>query len=105
LPLFAAGFLTEGGVLNAEGDAARNIYAVLNYSPDLDNAANRTFVGAWKGNHDGPPTTYAMAAYDAAAVLDKAIAAAASTAKPGTTPTPAAINAAIRKPIAQARHR
>jgi branched-chain amino acid transport system substrate-binding protein len=95
VPLYAAGFLTEGGVLNAEGDAARNIYSVLNYSPDLDNAANRSFVGGWKGNHDGPPTTYAMASYDAAAVLDKAIAAAASTAKPGTAPTPTAINAAI----------
>ena len=59
-----------------------------------DNAANRTFVGGWKTNHDGPPTTYAMASYDAAAVLDKAIAA-ASAAKPGTAPTPTAINAAI----------
>jgi branched-chain amino acid transport system substrate-binding protein len=73
LPLFAAGFLTEGGVLNAQGDAARNIYSVLNYSPDLDNAENRSFVAAWKTDHDGPPTTYAMASYDAAAVLDKAI--------------------------------
>jgi branched-chain amino acid transport system substrate-binding protein len=89
VPLYAAGFLTEGGVLNAEGEAARNIYSVLNYSPDLDNAANRTFVGAWKTNHDGPPTTYAMASYDAAAVLDKAIAAA------GPNPTPQQINAAI----------
>lgn len=89
LPLYAAGFLTEGGVLNAQGDAARNIYSVLNYSPDLDNAENRSFVAAWKENHDGSPTTYAMASYDAAAVLDKAIGAA------GDNATPEEINKAI----------
>ena len=89
LPLYAAGFLTEGGVLAAQGDSARDIYSVLNYSPDLDNAENRSFVAAWKADHDGPPTTYAMASYDAAAVLDKAIAAA------GENPTPEDINKAI----------
>jgi branched-chain amino acid transport system substrate-binding protein len=89
LPLFAAGFLTEGGVLNAQADAARDIYSVLNYSPDLDNAENRAFVAAWKADHDGPPTTYAMASYDAAAVLDKAIGAA------GGNPTAEQINTAI----------
>ncbi|MFC7545710.1 ABC transporter substrate-binding protein [Plantactinospora sp. GCM10030261] len=89
IPLYAAGFLTEGGVLNAQGEAARNIYSVLNYSPDLDNAENREFVAAWKTNHDGPPTTYAMASYDAAAVLDRAIGAA------GDKPTPDSINTAI----------
>jgi branched-chain amino acid transport system substrate-binding protein len=89
LPLYAAGFLTEGGVLTAQGDAARDIYSVLNYSPDLDNAENRAFVAAWGADHDRPPTTYAMASYDAAAVLDKAIAAA------GANPTPEAINQAL----------
>ncbi|MBY8870711.1 ABC transporter substrate-binding protein [Micromonospora sp. PLK6-60] len=89
IPLYAAGFLTEGGVLDAQGDAARDIYSVLNYSPDLDNAENRDFVAAWKAKNDGSPTTYAMASYDAAAVLDRAIAAA------GDNPTPERINAAI----------
>ncbi|MFF4880739.1 ABC transporter substrate-binding protein [Micromonospora sp. NPDC000668] len=89
VPLYAAGFLTEGGVLNAQGEAARDIYSVLNYSPDLDNAENRAFVAAWKAKHDGSPTTYALASYDAAAVLDRAIAAA------GNDPTPEAINTAI----------
>ncbi|WBB67988.1 ABC transporter substrate-binding protein [Micromonospora sp. WMMD812] len=91
LPLYAAGFLTEGGVLDAQGEAARDIYSVLNYSPDLDNAENRAFVAAWKAEHDGSPTTYAMASYDAAAVLDRAIGAA------GDNPTPESINEAIGK--------
>lgn len=89
VPLYAAGFLTEGGVLNAQGEAARDIFSVLNYSPDLDNAENRAFVAAWKAKHDGSPTTYALASYDAAAVLDRAIGAA------GSDPTPEAINTAI----------
>jgi branched-chain amino acid transport system substrate-binding protein len=89
LPLYAAGFLTEGGVLAAQGQSARGIYSVLNYSPDLDNAANRSFTAAWRARHDSAPTTYAMAAYDAGAVLDRAIGAA------GANPTPDAINTAI----------
>jgi branched-chain amino acid transport system substrate-binding protein len=81
LPLYAAGFLTEGAALAAQGDAARNVFTVLNYSPDLDNEANRTFVAAWLAAHpETPATTYAMASYDAAAVLDRAIAAAGSDA-------------------------
>lgn len=88
-PLYAAGFLTEGGVLNAQADAAKGIRSVLNYAPDLDNAANRAFVSAWQAKHQSAPTTYAMASYDAAAVLDKAIAAA------GGDPTPESLNTAI----------
>ncbi|GAA1516181.1 ABC transporter substrate-binding protein [Dactylosporangium maewongense] len=92
IPLYAAGFLTEGSVLQAQGDAARNILNVCNYSPDLDNEENRKFVAAWKQKHpDATPTEYAMASYDAAAVLDRAIAAA------GDNPTPESINAAVAK--------
>jgi branched-chain amino acid transport system substrate-binding protein len=73
VPLYGA-FLTEGAVLAAEGTAASGIQNVLNYSPDLDNAANRQFVAAWSVRHpDRQPTTFAMATYDAAAVLDRAI--------------------------------
>ncbi len=97
LPLYAAGFLTEGSVLAAEGPAADGISTVLNYAPTLDNPGNRAFVSAWAADkssdgklaHKGPPTTYAMASWDAAAVLDRAIADA------GANPTPEAINAAI----------
>jgi branched-chain amino acid transport system substrate-binding protein len=89
LPLFAPGYLTEGPVLAAQGRAAIGVQTVLNYAPDLDNPANRTFVDAWRAKHNTLPTTYAMASWDAALVLDKAISAA------GLAATPAAINAAI----------
>lgn len=74
IPLYAAGFLTEGSTLPAQGNAAKDIYSVLNYAADLDNAANRKFAAAWTAEHDTQPTTYAMSSYDAALVLDKAIA-------------------------------
>jgi branched-chain amino acid transport system substrate-binding protein len=90
LPLYAAGFVTEPASLVEQGDAAEGIYNGLNYSPDLDNAANREFVAAWNAAYPGRvPTSIVMASYDAAAVLDRAIAAA------GMNPSPQAINSAI----------
>lgn len=91
LPLYTA-FVTEGSVLQAEADAARDVYSVCNYSPDLDNEENRKFVAAWRQSYpDATPTTYAMSSYDAAAVLDRAIGAA------GANPTPQAINEQLGK--------
>lgn len=75
VPLYAAGFLTEGSVLSAQGPAATGIRNVLNYAPTLGNAANQDFVAAWSATYPGQPTTFGMAAYDAAAVLDRALAA------------------------------
>jgi branched-chain amino acid transport system substrate-binding protein len=90
LPLYAAGFVTEPASLVEQGEAAEGIYNGLNYSPDLDNAENREFVAAWNAAYPGRvPTSIVMASYDAAAVLDRAIAAA------GTNPTPEQINTAI----------
>jgi branched-chain amino acid transport system substrate-binding protein len=72
--LLASGSLTEGSVLKQQGDAAKDIYTALNYSPDLDNAANRRFIADYQKAFGTIPSTYAVASYDAAAVLDKAIA-------------------------------
>lgn len=89
LPLYGA-FLTEGAILEAQGGAAEGIWNVLNYSPDLDNAANRAFVAEWSARYpERTPTTFAMASWDAAQVLDLAI-----SAIDGEV-TPAAINEAI----------
>src|SRR5262249_60404974 len=72
-PLYAPGFLTEGVLLTQEGTAAQGIYTSVNYSPGLDNEANRRFASAYQRMFDTIPTTYAMASYDAGFVLDKAI--------------------------------
>ncbi len=75
LPLYAPGFLTEGDVLEAQGESALGIFTSMNYAADLDNEANETFVSEFEAAYDYRPTTYAMASYDAANVLDRAIAA------------------------------
>jgi branched-chain amino acid transport system substrate-binding protein len=72
--LYAPGFLTEGVTLNNEGADAAGIYTAMNYAPDLDNAANRAFASEYQKAYNKAPSTFAMAAYDAANVLDKAIA-------------------------------
>ncbi|MGH3385612.1 MAG: ABC transporter substrate-binding protein [Nocardioidaceae bacterium] len=73
---YSAGFLTEGGVLDAQAAAAEGTFTAMNYSADLDNDVNAEFVKAYEEAYDAKPTTYAMASYDAAQVLDKAIEAA-----------------------------
>jgi branched-chain amino acid transport system substrate-binding protein len=73
VPLYGSGFLTEGGVLKAQGDAAAGIRTSLHYSTELDNTANKEFAEAYQAEAGRPPTVYAVQAYDAAAVLDKAL--------------------------------
>lgn len=91
VPLYAAGFTTEGAVLAGQGAAADGIYSSLNYAPDLDNPANRSFATAFQQKHDAVPDLYNVTAYDAALLLDQAIAAA------GPNPTSESINTAIGK--------
>lgn len=78
LPLYAAGFLTEGTVLAAEGADADGVHTVLNYAANLDNPANREFVTLYQRRYGSTPNIYAVAAWDAALVLDQAITAAAT---------------------------
>jgi branched-chain amino acid transport system substrate-binding protein len=91
-PIYAPGFLTEGIVLNdLEEQEVSKIYTALNYSPDLDNSANRTFASAYRKLYTATPTTYAVASYDAAQVLDSAIRLA------GPSPTPQSVNLALSR--------
>jgi branched-chain amino acid transport system substrate-binding protein len=89
LPLYGPGFLTEGAALDAEGEAADGIYTVMPYAPSLANLTNTAFAAAMTSTHHVTPNLYHVTSYDAAAVLDLAIAAA------GPDPTPESINSAI----------
>jgi branched-chain amino acid transport system substrate-binding protein len=71
--LYGSGFLTEGGVLTAQGGAAEGVKTALHYATALDNPANNSFVEAYQAKAGKPPTVYAVQAWDAAAVLDKAV--------------------------------
>jgi branched-chain amino acid transport system substrate-binding protein len=102
-PIYAPGFLTEGTVLSQLDDgengelrarilkSGSGIETALNYSADLNNTANRVFASAYRKTHNSSPTTYAMASYDAAQVLDKAI------RLVGGEPTPQQVNLALGK--------
>jgi branched-chain amino acid transport system substrate-binding protein len=74
IPLYCSGFVTEGGVLAAQGDAALGIRTSLHYSDQIDNPTNQKFVADYSSKYGDAPTVYAVQAYDAAAVLDQALA-------------------------------
>jgi branched-chain amino acid transport system substrate-binding protein len=73
IPLYASGFLVEGGVLKAQGDAADGILSTLHYTSELDNPANTAFTQAFRSAYGAAPTVYAVQAWDAAAVLSRAV--------------------------------
>jgi branched-chain amino acid transport system substrate-binding protein len=74
VPLHGSGFLTEGSVLDAQGDAALGIQTTLHYSTELDVPANRELVAAYREAYKATPTVFTVQSWDAAAVLDRALA-------------------------------
>ncbi len=87
--IYAPGLLTEGDVLAELDKEAEGIFTALNYSADLNNNANRRFAAAFRKAHGSSPSASAVASYDAAQVLDKAVRIA------GEKPTPQDLNLAI----------
>jgi len=80
IQLYGSGFLTEGSVLDAQGEAADGVKTSLHYSDQLDTPENKAFVDSYSKKYGGAvPTVYAVQAYDAAKVLDQALATSAST--------------------------
>jgi branched-chain amino acid transport system substrate-binding protein len=73
IPLYGSGFLTEGGVLAAQADAALGVQTSLHYSTELDNAANKEFRAAYQSKYNAAPTVYAVQTWDAANVLNRAL--------------------------------
>jgi branched-chain amino acid transport system substrate-binding protein len=73
IPLYGSGFLTEGGVLAAQADAALGVQTSLHYSTELDNTANKEFRTAYESKYNAAPTVYAVQTWDAAAVLNLAL--------------------------------
>ncbi|MGE3284513.1 MAG: ABC transporter substrate-binding protein [Pseudonocardia sp.] len=73
VPLYASGFLTEGGVLKAQGDNALGVQTSLHYSDQLDNPANKEFVAAYTEKYQASPTCFSVQTWDAAEVLHRAL--------------------------------
>jgi branched-chain amino acid transport system substrate-binding protein len=73
IPLYGSGFLTEGTVLDAIGDASLGIQTTLHYSTELDNPANREFLAAYRAKYNMVPTVFTVQTWDAANVLHRAL--------------------------------
>lgn len=72
LNIYAPGIVSEGPAVD-QLDAVKGLYTVMHYSADLNNAANRSFSSVFQTKFTRSPTAYAVAAYDAALVLNRAI--------------------------------
>jgi branched-chain amino acid transport system substrate-binding protein len=73
LPLLTVSTV-DGTTLPAIRDAAVGTLAGAAWGPDLANAANTAFVGAFEKKYGRIPSQYAAQAYDAAALIDSALA-------------------------------
>jgi branched-chain amino acid transport system substrate-binding protein len=74
IPLYGAGFLTEG-VLEAAGDAAEGVETTLNYGDGLDTKKNNAFRLAYAKAYKLQPDVFAVQGYDAAQLLEAGLAA------------------------------
>ncbi|SHL21376.1 ABC transporter substrate-binding protein [Roseibium suaedae] len=68
-PVMGPGFSFSQDVLPAIGDAALGVKNSGQWSHDLDNEANKTFVDAFKAEYNRLPSIYAMQGYDAAQMI------------------------------------
>lgn len=76
IPLYGSGFLTEGSVLPQQGAAALGVQTTLHYTDQLDNPANTAFVEAYTAAYGESPSTFSAQTWDAANVLNRALASA-----------------------------
>lgn len=72
-PLYSA-FTTDELTVEAQGEAAIGTYASSFWTPDLDNEANTAFVAAFEKTYGRTPSPFAAQGYDAALLLDAALA-------------------------------
>ena len=74
IPLTGPAFSFDQGILQAVGEAAMGIRNTSQWSPDLDNDANKAFVEAFKAEYGRIPSLYASQGYDTANLLISAMA-------------------------------
>ncbi len=72
---FMSVFTTDETTLPAQKDAAEGFIAAGNWAPDAENEASQAFVAAFEEKYGYVPGGYAMQAYDAAMLIDSAVAA------------------------------
>lgn len=73
VPLFGPGFSFDQDILAAVGESALGVKNSAQWSPDLDNAANKKFVADFKAKYGRIPSMYAAQGYDTALLIDAAV--------------------------------
>jgi branched-chain amino acid transport system substrate-binding protein len=71
--LFAPGFSADEDVIKAVGAPMLGLFNSSHWAHDMDNAANRKFVAAFKQEYGRLPSLYASQGYDAALLMDAAV--------------------------------
>lgn len=74
ITLIGPGFSADEDVIQAVGDPIVGMYNTAQWAHDLDNAANKKFVQAFRKEYNGRnPSMYAMQAYDVIMSMDAAV--------------------------------
>jgi len=73
IPLTGPSWSFDQGILQAVGEAALGIRNTSQWSPDIDNPANKRFVEAFKKEYGRLPSLYASQGYDTALLLISAM--------------------------------
>jgi len=73
IPMFVGGSGLDRRILAAVGDAATGVNITSQWNADLDNAANRTFLAAFRAKYNRTPDPYASQGYDTALLIGSAL--------------------------------
>lgn len=73
IPIIAPMVSMEARILAGVGEAAEGIRATAHWNADLDNAANKAFVAAYRAAYKREPTPWAAQGYDAARLIASAL--------------------------------
>jgi len=74
ITLVTSGFSADEDVIGAVGDPMLGLFNTSHWAHDLDNAANKAFVDAFKKEYNGRyPSLYAAQAYDVILAMDAAV--------------------------------
>lgn len=73
IPLTGTAFNFDQGILQAVGEAALGIRNTSQWSPDLDNPANKAFVASFREAYGRTPSLYASQGFDTANLLISAL--------------------------------
>jgi branched-chain amino acid transport system substrate-binding protein len=68
-------FTADEATLPVLKDNAVDVYGVLTWAPNMGNPANKKFVSEYEAAYNAVPASYAMQAYDAAMLINSAVAA------------------------------